>query len=51
MCRFFIGDPLHHYMQVGLLRETKERAEGRHDDVEDSLGETSATMEPMATAT
>jgi hypothetical protein len=26
---FFIGDPLHHYMEVGLLRGTKERAEAR----------------------
>ena len=29
---FFIGDPLHHYMEVGLLRGTKARAEGKHDD-------------------
>jgi hypothetical protein len=48
---FFIGDPLHHYMEVGLLRGTKERAEGGHDDVEDSNGATSAAVEPMATAT
>lgn len=25
---FFIGDPLHHYMEVGVLRGTKQRAEG-----------------------
>ena len=28
---FFIGDPLHHYMEVGVLRGTKARAEGRYD--------------------
>lgn len=32
----FIGDPLHHYMEVGVLRGTKERAEGKYEDV---LGE------------
>lgn len=26
---FFIGDPLHHYMEVGLLRGTKARAEAQ----------------------
>jgi hypothetical protein len=25
---FFIGDPLHHYMEAGMLRGIKERAEG-----------------------
>lgn len=30
----FIGDPLHHYMEVGVLRGTKARAEERHDDVD-----------------
>jgi hypothetical protein len=24
---FFIGDPLHHYMEVGMLRGVKDRAE------------------------
>jgi hypothetical protein len=47
---FFIGDPLHHYMEVGVLRGTKERAEGKYDDVEDSHGTTSAAVEPVATA-
>ena len=32
---FFVGDPLHHYMETGMLRGTKSRAEGkcgaRHD--------------------
>lgn len=26
---FFIGDPLHHHMEVGLLRGTRKRAEAR----------------------
>jgi hypothetical protein len=26
---FFISDPLHHYMESGMLRGIKERAEGR----------------------
>lgn len=26
---FFIGDPLHHYMEAGMLRGIKERAEGK----------------------
>jgi hypothetical protein len=25
---FFVGDPLHHYMETGLLRGLKQRAEG-----------------------
>lgn len=28
---FFIGDPLHHYMEVGMLRGIKLRAEGTYD--------------------
>ncbi|BCW66019.1 hypothetical protein NicSoilB4_07820 [Arthrobacter sp. NicSoilB4] len=28
---FLIADPLHHYMEVGVLRGVKERAEGRYD--------------------
>lgn len=48
---FFIGDPLHHYMEVGLLRGTKDRAEGRYVDVEAGHnGATSAAVEPMAAA-
>ena len=26
---FFVSDPLHHYMEVGMLNGIKERAEGR----------------------
>ena len=48
---FFVGDALHHFMEVGLLRGTKDRAEGKYDDAEDSHGATSAAVEPMATAT
>jgi hypothetical protein len=46
----FIGDPLHHYMEVGVLRGTKARAEGKYDEGEDSQGATSAAVEPLATA-
>lgn len=46
---FFIADPLHHYMEVGVLRGTKERAEGKYDD--DTGGTTPAAVEPVATAT
>jgi hypothetical protein len=46
---FFISDLLHHYMEVGLLRGTKERAEGICDDAEDSDGATLAAVEPVAT--
>ncbi|TNB74251.1 hypothetical protein FHJ30_06055 [Arthrobacter sp. BB-1] len=28
----FIGDPLHHYMEVGMLRGIKQRAEGKYGD-------------------
>ncbi|WLQ05082.1 SRPBCC family protein [Arthrobacter oryzae] len=28
---FLIGDPLHHYMEVGMLRGIKQRAEGTYD--------------------
>jgi hypothetical protein len=26
---FFVGDPLHHYMEAGMLRGIKQRAEGK----------------------
>lgn len=26
---FFISDPLHHYMEAGMLKGIKERAEGK----------------------
>lgn len=48
---FFIGDPLHHYMEVGLLRGTKERAEGKYDSVEAEVGTAAAAVEPMAVPT
>jgi hypothetical protein len=48
---FFVGDPLHHYMETGVLRGIKQRAEGRYDNVRDSDGAASAPVEPMATAT
>ena len=30
---FFIGDPLHHYMEAGMLRGIKKRAEGQSEGV------------------
>ena len=47
---FFMGDPLHHYMEVGLLRGSQERPEGTHDNVEDTHPTTPAAVEPLATA-
>jgi hypothetical protein len=47
----FIGDPLHHYMEVGLLRGTKERAEGKYDNVGGEDRATAAAVEPLAAAT
>jgi hypothetical protein len=29
---FFVGDPLHHYMETGMLTGIKARAEGRYSD-------------------
>ncbi len=47
---FFIGDPLHHYMEVGLLRGTRERAEGRYDKIQNSHGATSVLLGSFAAA-
>ena len=47
----FVGDALHHYMEVGVLRGIKQRADGQYDNVGDSDGTTSAAVEPVATAT
>jgi hypothetical protein len=40
-----IADPLHHYMEVGVLRGVKQRAEGLHDGVRD------AVVKPLTAAT
>ena len=47
----FVGDPLHHYMEIGVLRGIKQRAEGQSDNAGDSDSTTSAAVEPMATPT
>lgn len=46
---FFVGDPLHHYMEVGVLRGTKARAEGRYQDVGQGQRPTPATLDSKAT--
>jgi hypothetical protein len=45
---FFVGDPLHHYMETGMLTGIKERAEGRcfHGDDPDAVA---PAVEPVAT--
>lgn len=49
---FFVGDPLHHYMETGVLKGTKARAEGRFRDADPDLGRKTdtpdAAVEPMA---
>jgi hypothetical protein len=47
----FVGDPLHHYMEIGVLRGIKQRAEGQYDNAIDSDGTTSTAVEPVAKAT
>ena len=42
----FIGDPLHHYMEVGLLRGTKERAEETYDSLGGEDRTAAAAVEP-----
>ena len=49
---FFVGDPLHHYMETGMLtgikaRAEKERSHADHDDA-DAAG---PTVESVASAT
>lgn len=46
----FVGDPLHHYMEIGVLRGIKQRAEGQFDNAGESDGTTPAAVEPVATA-
>jgi hypothetical protein len=45
---FFVGDPLHHYMETGLLNGTKARAEGRCGDVDRDADAPDAAVEPVA---
>jgi hypothetical protein len=40
---FLAGDPLHHYMETGMLRGTKARAEGKYGHAIRTRCETAAT--------
>jgi hypothetical protein len=45
---FFVGDPLHHYMETGMLTGIKARAEQEHSNVDDTDAAAS-TVESVAT--
>jgi hypothetical protein len=45
---FFVGDPLHHYMETGMLKGTKTRAEGRFGDVDRDTAAPDTAVEPVA---
>jgi hypothetical protein len=45
---FFVADPLHHYMETGMLTGIKARAEGRRSDANDADAAAPAA-EPVAT--
>ncbi len=47
---FFAGDPLHHYMETGMLNGIRARAEGKYSHA-GTADATSAAVEPMATTT
>ena len=44
---FFISDPLHHYMETGMLTGIKARAEGRYAHVDDHTAAAATTVEPL----
>lgn len=46
---YFVGDPLHHYMETGMLNGIKARAEAMH--LHDGAGAPPAAVEPVAGAT
>ena len=45
---FFVGDPLHHYMETGMLTGIKERAEQEHSHVDAHA--TASAVESVATS-
>lgn len=47
---FFVGDPLHHYMETGMLTGIKARAEGKCSDADDTDA-AAPTVEPLAPPT
>ena len=47
---FLVADPLHHYMEMGVLRGLKLRAEGRYGDGGAQDRTPTSSVEPMAAA-
>ncbi len=47
---FFVADPLHHYMETGMLAGIKARAEGKYSHVGDADA-AAAAVEPVAATT
>jgi hypothetical protein len=47
---FFVADPLHHYMETGMLTGIKTRAEGKYSDADDTDA-TAAAVEPLTPPT
>jgi hypothetical protein len=43
-----MGDPLHHYMETGMLNGTKAQAEGRFGDVDLGTKPPDSAVEPVA---
>ena len=46
---FFVGDPLHHSMETGMLTGTKPRVEQESSHVEDVTDRTPPTVGSVAT--
>lgn len=46
---FFVGDPLHHYMETGMLTGIKARAEQERSYVDDDTDPAGPTVESVAT--
>ena len=47
---FFVADPLHHYMETGMLTGIKTRAEGKYSDADDTDA-TAPAVEPLTPPT
>jgi hypothetical protein len=47
---FFVADPLHHYMETGMLAGIKARAEGKHAHAS-NVDAAAAAVEPVAATT
>jgi hypothetical protein len=47
---FFVADPLHHYMETGMLTGIKARSEGKYSDADDTDA-TAPAVEPLAPPT